>query len=164
MELANYIYGFGFVGLFISALNYIAILPSKRSEKNFITMVKDSVESFYSVLSSVRVWVLSLYGMMMYVPLIVLGDFAGISFIERRYGLSEVLSTNIFVWMYVGIILGTPFFAYISDAFKNRKIAMAFGALFCLLSYSMVLYNDSISETWMRVFLFLAGFSLVQRV
>ncbi|MFK7872481.1 MAG: MFS transporter [Oligoflexales bacterium] len=109
------------------------------------------------VMCSGESWILALYGMLMYMPLPVIGDLWGISFLERMYPIQEIVAATFIGCMFVGVSIGSPVFAAISDKMRSRKWPMVFGAAGNLLIFIIIIWVP-ISPSLMYLMFFFAGF------
>lgn len=110
------------------------------------------------ILLSPQVWMLGIYAMLMYVPLTILGDLWGVSFIQKLYNLDEKFAAPIVSALFIGIACGSPVFAMLSDRLESRKIPMVLGALATLIMYTTIFFVPFIPLPLMYVLFFLAGF------
>jgi MFS family permease len=145
----------GLVGLAIALLHYTIM----RVPKNFVNKKPNNiVSSFKEILSSSKIWIVAIYGMLMYAPLILVTDMLGISFIERLYQIKETEAAKIIIAMYTGILFGSPIFSISADFFNKRKSLMLGGSILYLLCYLSILYVANIPFSLMYVLFFGAGF------
>lgn len=120
--------------------------------------VKQSVFHGLSVvLSSSQVWIIGAYAALMYVPLASLADLWGTSFFISKYGIDRTLSSSMASMIYVGVALGSPVVAYLSDRFQKRVAFMRGGALLSCMTYIFIIYIPGIPSFMMYGLLLFAG-------
>ncbi len=129
-----------------------SISPGALSLKTLFIHLKDIVVDY-------RIWVLGLYGALMYIPMLVFVDLWGISFLTKLYGIDRATAGSITTMFYIGVGVGSPLIAIISDYFKLRKIPMMIGALSSILCYGFIIYMPDVPLLAMYGLLFAAGVS-----
>lgn len=129
-----------------------SISPSALSLKTLFIHLKDIVVDY-------RIWVLGLYGALMYIPMLVFVDLWGISFLTKLYGVDRATAGSITTMFYIGVGVGCPLVAVLSDYFKVRKIPMMIGALFSMVCYGVIIYMPDVPLLTMYGLLFAAGIS-----
>lgn len=97
--------------------------------KNLTTVVKDTQN-----------WLISLYGLLCYTPITILGDAWGVPFLMSVYGIDRAQAAAAQSMMFVGVAIGAPLMAYASDRFGSRKKIALAGILGTLLGVALILY------------------------
>lgn len=143
------------IGVILSACLFFLIKNKKQEHHYHETGL---LEGLKNVISSRQAWISSLYGMLMYTPLIIVGDLWGVSYLERLYNIKESIAAPIISSLFIGIAVGSPCFALLSDHLRKRRIPMIISAIICTLLYCVILYVASIPIALMYVCFFLAGF------
>ncbi len=115
-------------------------------------------QSLKTVASSTHAWSVAIYSMLMYMPIIIIGDFIGASFLERLYHIAESEAGKMITAMFIGIGVGSPCFSILSDKLHSRRQPMLIGTLLCLASYTVIIYSNNIPIWSMYIFFFLSGF------
>lgn len=109
------------------------------------------------IVTNYRIWILGIYGALMYAPILVFVDLWGVGFLTKLYGIDKATAGSITTMFYLGVGVGSPVVAFISDTIKGRKLPMVFGALISLICSLAIIYTDF--PLWsMYVLLFMAGF------
>jgi sugar phosphate permease len=115
------------------------------------------------IIRSPQGWVIAIFGMLMYVPIATIGDAWGVSFIERACKTTEVISPTVISTMFIGASLGSPFFAYLSDAVQSRRDPMLWGAFITTILWSVIIFVPGIPLSAMYILFFLAGFTYASK-
>jgi len=151
----------GLVGIIIGAVIFIFVrntpsgdMPPRTYEKG-----EQALGGFKRVVSSPQAWLISGFSMLMYAPLIIMGDAWCVPFIESIYTIDEKLAATIHTSLFIGAALGSPFFTSLSDKLTSRRIPMMLGALVSLGVYMLIVFGNNIPLPFMYVLFFLAGFS-----
>lgn len=144
----------GLIGLVIAGLAWIIVRD--KVPHNIADMIaqhhvhldhKPSIrESFATIFKNPQTWYLAGYGILMYVPLAGFADMWGVPFLKTVHHLSPQsasLATSIF---YIGIGLGTPLFAYISDRLMQFRLPLMISSLGMLACLGAVFYIPGLSE------------------
>jgi sugar phosphate permease len=116
------------------------------------------LEDLFMILKKPQAWVFSVYAMLMYLPLTLVGDLWGVSFLESKYGIPETKATIPVLCMFVGVALGAPLFARLTDLWKSRRKPMLLSAVCTLIIYLTILFAPSLSIVMVSLLFFLAGF------
>ncbi len=122
------------------------------------TKISSMISDLKVICFSGQVWLVSIYSMLMYMPLTIIGDLWGVSFVERAYHIQETAAATVISMMFIGVFVGSPVFAILSDAMKNRRFPLFIAAFFNLVFYVVALYSQSIPIMVMYVLFFLVGF------
>ncbi len=114
------------------------------------------------VVKTPQAWVVAIYGMLMYIPITVMGSAWGVPFLRLTTGLTELVAVSIVSTMFFGAAFGSPFFAFYSDYIKSRRIPMFIGSVLTSLIWITVFYAD-LSLSWLYVLFFIAGFAYTSK-
>jgi MFS family permease len=151
----------GLIGLCIGLVFFLFVrdtptgkIPPKLYGKN-----EHVLSGFKRVITSSQAWLISGFSMLMYAPLIIMGDAWCVPFIESIYTVDEKLAATVHTSLFIGAALGSPFFTSLSDKLTSRRIPMMIGALFSLGVYMLIIFGNNIPLFFMYVLFFLAGFS-----
>ncbi len=109
------------------------------------------------VILTPQAWIIALFGMLMFTPLPIIGELWGVSFIEKVYGVDEKIAATVIAAMFIGIAVGSPAFAMLSDRLTKRRTPMILGASVTLVLY-LIIILVYIPLPLMYVLFFLAGF------
>lgn len=147
----------GFVGIGIAALIYLMV------GRVHVPLVYEPTRSVFAglrrVLRTPQAWLISLYSMLMYAPVIIMGVAWGVPFILSVYDIDEKVAATIVTTMFIGAAIGSPFFSMLSDKLRRRNLPMLIGAIASLIIYSVILFIPNIPFALMYVLFFAAGFT-----
>lgn len=154
-----------FVGVGLAALIWFVVKDKKSEDKN--ERVSKSVDAELSLMESVKLvlcsgqaWVLGLMTMAVYAPLSALGDLWGVTFIKVAYGLSPEMSALANNMLYLGVVIGSPIFAYAATICRSFKKPMIVGVIGAFLSLLVIVYfSNYVNTFWLFVLFFAMGFS-----
>ncbi len=116
------------------------------------------LQDLFTIIKKPQAWVYAIFAMLMYLPLTLVGDLWGVSFLESKYGISENLATIPVLLMFVGVALGAPVFAWLTDWWSSRKKPMIFGTIMTLVIYMAIMYAPTLNYEIICILFFCAGF------
>jgi len=122
------------------------------------TRLKTLFQRLYKIALNYRIWALGLYGALMYVPMLAFVDLWGNPFLMEVYGIDAATAGLVTTMFYVGVGVGSPVVALLSDYFRARKVPMAIGAALAALCNIVIIYVPDIPLATMYGLLFIAGF------
>lgn len=111
------------------------------------------------VLKSSQAWLIALYGMLVYVPITILGTAWGVPFVQSVFAIDEKVAAAVTTTLFVGAAIGNPCFSFLSERLHRRVHLMALGAISGTIVYSTIIFLPATSLEMMFVLFFLAGFT-----
>lgn len=130
------------------------IVPIARNDTNLRIL---SIR-LLGIIMDYRIWALGFYGALMYVPMLAFLDLWGVPFLMALYGIDKTTAGTVTTMFYIGVGVGSPVVALLSDYFKVRKIPMVLGAALSIFFNSIIIYTPGIPLVGMYGLFFLAGF------
>lgn len=122
----------------------------------------DSKTGFLSgirgVLRNKQLWIVSIYGGLMYLPTPAFAGLWGVSFLMQSYQLPRTSAAFYVSLIFIGWAIGSPLFGWFSDRICRRRPPMAIGSIGSLICILLILYVTSMPFALMGVLLFLFGF------
>lgn len=115
------------------------------------------LEGIKIVASNPQNWLIGLYGCMMYLPLSAFAELWGVPFLMQRYGINNEIASRGSIMVFLGVAIGSPLGAWLSNTLKSRKKVMSWSALGTLISFSLVFYVPHIPLNMMFLLLFVGG-------
>jgi MFS family permease len=106
---------------------------------------------------SLQNWMAGLYASLTNLPVFILGSW-GIMFLHQAHHMSREQASVVTSAMFVGLMVGSPFFGWISDRLGQRRLPMLLGGFFCLLSVLPIIIWAQLSFTALLITFFLIGF------
>lgn len=146
----------GVIGLSLGIMMYFVI--GRYKDPIIYEPTTNILSGLKEILSKPQAWFISLYGMLMYVPINVLGVAWGVPYLLSAYGITEQAAASVITTMFIGAAIGSPVFTYYSDKIKKRSTPMVVGALLALV-VNCVILMPNIPLIMMYGLFFLAGFA-----
>lgn len=150
-----------FVGVILGFIVYISLRvhpPILVNTKPDIYKNDRPLANIVTICRNPQVWITALYGMLMYAPITIIGIGWGVPFIEKAYGIDEMLAASVVSTMFLGSAIGSPLAAFLSDVvLKNRRTPMIIGAVLGTVVWSTVLLAHDIPLPMMYVLFFCGG-------
>lgn len=116
------------------------------------------LSSLKQLLQKKSIWAIALYGMFMFAPFLIFSNLWGPIFIEKTYHLSRETATVAFEMIFLGFIIGAPFFGWYSDYSQRRKRPLYIGAIGALAIMSSILYVVIPHPVYISILMLLLGF------
>ena len=129
----------GYVGILLS-LVALVFIKHKEKNKQISNSDKVSIKALRDIIKQKQVWIVALYGMLMFTPILLLGNMWGPSFISTVYHQSKQLSTSEFQMIFAGFIVGAPLFGWYSDKIKKRKTPLLISTLGSFVAIMLLLF------------------------
>jgi MFS family permease len=148
---------FAIFGLLLAAV--IGILIKNENSSGECGKKKSASDSLKTVVSSSQAWVLALYSMAQYAPLSALGDLWGVSFLKKAYDIDSTTASVANNMLYVGMVIGTPTFAYLSKVWNSYKKPMILGIVGATASMAAIIVGTGLSLKVAFLLFFTTGFS-----
>lgn len=118
------------IAVFFAVLFYLLLPKGLESNQSQIY----SWRQVKVLAKSKSLWLIALFGGLMYLPAGTLGSLWGASFIEKAIptiSLAEASTINSLIFL--GWIIGSPIAGFFSDYFKKRRFFLCLGALICFI-------------------------------
>ena len=93
------------------------------------------------VVANKQNWVFGIYTCLLNLSIFIFGAVFGARFLIKVHHISSIQSSTIITIMFLGAMLGSPVFGYISDKIGFRKLPMFFGALISFGLLTVVIYK-----------------------
>ena len=116
------------------------------------------MEGLKRIATNRQIWLAAFYGTTMYAVLSAFADLWGTSYLMNAYHMTKPAAAAASTTIYIGLAFGGPFFGYLSERFKSRKMPMLLSAIGGLLFFSLFLYTTNLSLIFIFFFLFMVGF------
>ena len=147
------------IGIGLAVLIWF-IVKDKKAENHEEHSETSLMDALKLIISSPQAWVLGLITMAVYAPLSALGDMWGVMFIKTAYGLDAEAATLANNMLYLGVVIGSPLFAYSATLIKSFKKPMMIGVMGAFAFLFIIVYlSDYVNTYGLFVLFFLMGFS-----
>lgn len=122
--------------------------------KDMAQMVKSKMQdkkafSFFHDLKKIVLtpinWQCGIFAALTNLPIFLLGALWGGLYLTQAHGFNRIEASYATLMLYVGMLVGSPFFGWLSDKIKHRKMPMLVGGGICLLSILVVTHLESAS-------------------
>lgn len=155
----------GIIGILMGVLNAFVLRDSpkdrqgrREDRQNAAKRKTHIMEGLYRVIKMPQAWIISVYGMFMYIPIVLLGDAWGVGLLQSIYGVDERVGASIIGAMFLGASFGSPIFTTFSDYVQKRRTPMIWGTVLCFSVHSIIIFVDNIPLYFMYGLFFAAGF------
>jgi MFS family permease len=144
----------------VLTLLIIALLRNKKSERvEPIGTLSDLMTGFSYVISNGNAWLNGIYGGLVFMPMQVLGEWWGPTYLSAIHSITLEDAGNVQGWMFVGLGVSGTFVGYVAERYHCYKQIMVASALTTLVLLSGVLYFRELTTTTLEVVFFLIGFA-----
>ncbi len=116
------------------------------------------LQDLFEIIKKPQAWYIAIYAMLMYLPLTLIGDLWGVSFLTSKYTIPEAQATLPVTSMFIGVALGAPIFAWATNALKSRIKPMLWGAVATFIIYAVIVSAPPLSFEMLCALMFLSGF------
>jgi len=149
------------IGLCLTVLLYITLKPLEQLRHtstlriNFATFA----DQLARLVKIKQFWLLSIFGMLMYVPLSAFADLWGAAFVALKYAIDPVLAASLVSLIYLGVAIGTSIFSTMAEKLRHYQLPMILSSLMITLCYHYIIYSSSLSIELFGGLLLCAGIS-----
>lgn len=102
-------------------------------------------------------WLCGSFASLLNLPIFILGALWGSLYLQNSHNLTLMESSYVSSMLYIGMLIGSPFFGMISDKIRLRKFPMFIGLVICFVSVMVVMQNQ-LSITGLLFWFLLMGF------
>lgn len=159
-----------FLGIFIGLATIFFVQDRPPNSHEAAKADKDRLKSlglwrciFYAV-ANPQNWLGGLYTSLLNLPVFLLGALWGIHYLMEVHHLSAVQASYATTLFFVGVIVGSPVYGWLSDYIGLRKLPMILGAIFSLATIFILMYIPNLSLASLILLFFLIGFSTSSQV
>jgi MFS family permease len=112
-----------------------------------------------TVMRNPQTWCIAVVGLCYWAPMTVFAELWGRSFITQIHHINTEQASMMMCWVWVGVAFGGPFFGWLSNAIKSRKIPIYLSLLIVFFATFSLIYYPCDSIIWIDFCLFLFGFA-----
>lgn len=151
----------GIVCIFMSIIMWVIIRDAPANNNQVAQMqrnnsIKELCRQLFHVTKDLQTWLSSIYAGLMFVPTTILA-FWGTAYLSETNHLSLELSGGLTSSIFVGWILGSPAYGYISDRLGKRKLLMGISAFTTLIFSTILIFSSNCSYMTIAILMFLVG-------
>lgn len=144
--------------LFLIFFFFVKDQPSSRHSVSHSNQTfKHVIKGLFLVIQSKQMWIVALYGCLMFAPTITFCGLWGGQFIALKCHISLTEATAVISAVFIGWVIGSPLGGGISDKLGLRLPTMIVGALGACISFAMILYIPDLSKFQATSLLFIFG-------
>ena len=149
------------VGFVMLALIWLFVYePDKKPEHHNNSEELQSLgTALRLVASKMHNWKIGLYASLVNLPIFILGSLFSTLYLTGAHGLTALQASYAAMMIFIGMLLGCPFFGWISVAMERRKVPMIAGAVLALIVSLTVMFSEP-SFSQILVLFFLIGFGV----
>lgn len=145
------------LGLFFSLLFFLFIKEPKKEESK--VQAPSVFKSLKTAFFESQNWIAALFITFLNLPLAILGAFFGVVYLMDVYSYSIFQASSVVSMLFVGMIVGSPCFGWVSDYLGKRRFSMFLGALGCLIFILSLMYIPNLSPGVLYFIFFGIGFN-----
>lgn len=154
----------GIAGLVVALLIYLIAQdkpkPAVKTQQQKAPSKKNPIsiwQGLCQIVKKPQIWLVATYGGLMYMATPVLCGLWGVPYLKQKFMLDDVGASGIISYVFVGWIIGSPLWGYVSDRMGKRKPPMLIGSIMALILMMLILYVDINNLTLLKGMLFLFG-------
>ncbi len=136
-----------------------------RDRKETVSQTQPHAIAGQTLLSGLRIvagnpqsWLIGLYGCFMYLPLSAFAELWGVPYLMQLHGIDNEAASSATVMVFIGMALGCPASAWLSDKVQSRIKIMGASALLTAFLFVFVVYCPILSLNLTFGLLFITGF------
>lgn len=153
--------GFSIGGLVlaVAAWSFVRDKPvAERSQRRSVW------NALVSVFGNRQVWLNAVAGIGTTAPLLGFAGLWGVPFFETRYGIDRATAAGMASMVLIGLAVGSPFFGWVSDRIKRRRLPLVCGLLMCLISFVTLVYTPALPISLATVLALTCGFGAAAQI
>lgn len=143
----------------------IAIVRDAPVEKRFAALQSDAGHQpvpfwhgLVLLMKNKHNWLTGFYVCMMNLPIILLAGLFGTQYMQYGHGFTQVQGSTISMMIFIGTIVGSTAFGFISDWMKSRRQPMLWSAVLSMALFLAIMYSRNWSYLAYVAAFFLLGF------
>lgn len=109
------------------------------------------------LISNPQNWLGGLYTSFLNLPILVLGALWGTEYLINTGGFSKTQASFINSMLFIGTIIGSPIYGWLSDKLRQRKLPMIMGAILSIVTVFVIYHDSSIGFVGMVILFLLLG-------
>ncbi|MBX9976975.1 MAG: MFS transporter [Alphaproteobacteria bacterium] len=128
------------------------------------TIVEAAVLQKQTLLSGLKVvasnpqsWLIGLYGCFMYLPLSAFAELWAVPYLMQLHGIDNEVASSASIMVFIGMAIGCPVSAWLSDKVESRLKVMGFSALATAFMFMFIVYCPIIPLNLTFGLLFVTG-------
>ncbi len=151
------------LGLTILLLSLL-FLKNHDNENDEIMRSTTSFKSVINAVKNVQNWLCGTYTGLLNLSVYLLATLWGSLYLMNRYHMTNASATFITGMIFIGIIIGSPFWGWLSDRLHNRKHSMLIGSTLSALVVACILLTNFSSELTLPILFLSLGIATSSQV
>lgn len=150
----------GLIGLVLAMLIYTVTSDSPTTnpvQTSLSHHEEHVVENLTALIKNKQLWLVALYGGLMYMGTPVFCGLWGVPFLMIKLSISKTLAANFISLVFVGWVIASPLWGIFSNRIGRRKVPMLIAAVGCLISSLIFIYLPTTRHWPIEVALFAFG-------
>lgn len=156
------------LGLFIWAILWAVVhIPHEHTEEKELKDIRTHESIWYSlwtVMKNGQNWYCGLFTCLVNLPVAIFGALFGIGYLSQLAPISLATAASITSMLFFGMIVGSPFFGWLSNYMHQRRLPMVLGSSACLALVLILLYIPITNVMVLFVLFFAMGFTSAAQV
>ena len=114
--------------------------------------------------TNIQNWLSGLYVSLVNLPLMILGSTWGSFYLTQAHHLSEIQASFVNVFLFLGMIIGSPVVGWASDKLERRKMPMVMGVIASIAVIFAIMYTPHLSLDDLIILFFTLGFVISSQI
>lgn len=152
------------ITLFGLVIGILHLIFARDSRTNFLHHTKEDIPRHLAnkillIIKSPQNWRLAIIYALAITPLTLYAGLWGTPFIEQEFHRPEAMALEGVAFLLLGFAIGAPFFGFLSEKIKRRKVILQYGLIASFLMFLVLLYVPNYTYLPGRLQTFLFGFA-----
>lgn len=145
-------------GLVVTALVWILIKDRKTHHIEYHQETSASVIAGLKIITTnSQSWLIALYGCLMYLPISAFAELWGVPYLMKAYDIDNELASTASIMIFIGMAIGGPTAAWLSNRLQSRYKVMLGSAVGSLVVFSMAIMGVFVPLGVVFILLFVVG-------
>jgi MFS family permease len=149
------LYSSAFIGIGLSVLIFLVVRDKPAYNNNEALTYTRLFIGLKTIVKSRQMWLISIIGLLAYLPASMYLDLWGIKHISQLYHVSQKISAHIVSMTFLGWIVSSPLLGALSDTIKRRKLPLLL-CLICAFFIVLIIFYSPHLPIVLLYFLFFA--------
>lgn len=147
------------VGIVVVVTSWLIIRDRRKEEVPETSAIGNNglLDGLKVIARNPQSWLIGIYGGLMYVPLSAFAELWGVPYLMKIHNINNEDASLASAMIFIGMALGCPFGAALSNKIRSRLKVMSWSALSTLMVFSFVIYAPKLPLSLTFGLLFLAG-------
>lgn len=156
----------GIAGILVTILCWLIIRdtpPSKQGAKKIEKKTfrkRDLFSELGMLIKNRQVWLIAIYGGLMYVPISAFTELWGVPYLMQIYGINSELASTASIMVFIGMAIGSPAAAWLTDYYKSHLAVMKLSAISASICFISIVFAAHFPLWFTFSLLFAGGFCI----